>query len=387
MATLLAGSLLAGCSADDGVTSTVQKPEGEWVEVTVNATIAGPQSRSTLAEMQTGGLKFAFSDGDCILITNAQGYYIGSMTVPEGGGGSATATLKGNVQLSDGSTEIHAFMFGAGVDVTPYMGYDHNSYALPLASQSGAETDMAKQDVMSCTAVATKAGNYVAFTLNLERRLAFVHRKLIFPEGAGSVESVTITGTAANYKLLFDELTLVKTSEEQTPITITGGGNELYYALRPGNYQLTFTATMDNGQTWTKTIQPWQYDANMFYSNGYHVGNTVTMQHPVNYRLTYLANCPAEAQAQVTNLPAEESILNSIAGTQTFTVTTSQPALDGYKFIGWKDAQGNTVAAGDQITLTDNYLTNEQKAELSAQWETAQPSIKGTASNITAEDF
>lgn len=387
MATLLAGSLLAGCSADDGVTSTAQKPEGEWVEVTVNATIAGPQSRSTLTEMQTGGLKFAFSDGDCILITNAKGYYIGSMTVPEGGGGSATATLKGNVMLNDGSTEIHAFMLGAGVDVTPYMDYDHTSYALPLASQSGAEADMAKQDVMSCTAVATKAGNYVGFTLNLERRLAFVHRQLIFPEGAGNVKSVTITGTAANYKLLFDELTLVKTSEEQTPITITGGGNDIYYALRPGTYELTLTATMDNGQQWTRLIPSWQYDANMFYSKGYHLGNTVVMHHPVNYSLTYLANCPAEAQAQVTNLPAEESILNSIAGTQTFTVTTSQPALDGYKFLGWKDAQGNPVAAGDQITLTDNYLTNEQKAELSAQWETAQPSIKGTASNITAEDF
>lgn len=144
------------------------------------------QTRSSLTANSQGGLTFAWSVGDEVVLTHkATGYRVGTLTAKQISSDGLTATFEGDVEVpatAKGNQELTVAFLGNGATI-PADNSNHTA-AIDLSQQNGVANEMATHDVLFCSSLTVNVDQPIvnaAFSMN--HLLAFEDYKFDLPKG------------------------------------------------------------------------------------------------------------------------------------------------------------------------------------------------------------
>ena len=245
LGTVFMGAMLASCTQDENPVGLLDKSDWQERYISVNVYREDPSTRTDVSESE-GDLKYTWSKGDQLLVTDQEGERIATLVLNDEDAGKAYGTFSGYGDLPNNQTLNLNFIY-LGNDVAT--GNVSGNYAISIAEQDGQLTSLPATDIMSSTQQVTISDNAVWIEdFGLQKRLASAHYTLKFPEGVQMTnEVVTISGeriyNAASLSLanglLGSELTAGS-------ITVTNGTGDFYIRVIPTTaYAPTFKVTID----------------------------------------------------------------------------------------------------------------------------------------------
>ncbi len=198
------------------------------VKLTVYAAKGDTETRSLLSE-ENGNLKCEWTDGDQLLVTDANGSVKGTLNLTDKEAGK----FEGDLLLSgDGKVTLKYFHFGTGADLAKVS----QNYGFDISSQDGSIGSLGKYDALSTQAeISVIDGRaYPEGTLQLERHFSFAHFTLKLPEGVTvNGEPVTISGDNVITKATLGLANRAVTDQAAGAITVNPGGNSFYVNVIP----------------------------------------------------------------------------------------------------------------------------------------------------------
>ena len=198
------------------------------VKLTVYAAKGDTETRSLLSE-ENGNLKCEWTDGDQLLVTDANGSVKGTLNLIDKEAGK----FEGDLLLSgDGKVTLKYFHFGTGADLAKVS----QNYGFDISSQDGSIGSLGKYDALSTQAeISVIDGRaYPEGTLQLERHFSFAHFTLKLPEGVTvNGEPVTISGDNVITKATLGLANRAVTDQAAGAITVNPGGNSFYVNVIP----------------------------------------------------------------------------------------------------------------------------------------------------------
>ena len=250
-------------------------PALESAHVTVYAAKGDTETRSLLSE-ENGNLKCEWTDGDQLLVTDANGSVKGTLNLTDKEAGK----FEGDLLLSgDGKVTLKYFHFGTGTDLAKVS----QEYGFDISSQDGSIGSLGKYDALSTQAeISVIDGRaYPEGTLRLERHFSFAHFTLKLPEGVTvSGEPVTISGDNVITKATLGLANRTVTGQAAGSITVNQGSNSFYVNLIPANSVApVFTVTI-GGKEYTGSLSARDIAAGRFIrknDSGNNTGVTVDM--------------------------------------------------------------------------------------------------------------
>lgn len=261
---------LAGCQSEEQLAG----PQGRDVLMTVSISKENVSDNTRTALSEEGGsLNCVWSNGDMVLVTDANGAKKGVLTILEGQAGNPTAQFAGSLSgLANGETDLNFLYLGTDeknpAKVTnPYL-MDHSSPAGTIESLSG-------KDLLTSTQKVSVADG-IAYTedMGLSRKVAFAHFELIFPDGVNyNNEIVSISGEGLNNTLSLD----LSNSMTYAQGGMTIDKKDFYITMLPGNVS-SLTFTVEVGDLYFKGVlgaHEWKAGEFVRKSNG--VGVPVKM--------------------------------------------------------------------------------------------------------------
>ena len=259
---IVLGVLSIAAISCSGNLSDGGSPALENAHVTVYAAKGDTETRSLLSE-ENGNLKCEWTDGDQLLVTDANGSVKGTLNLTDKEAGK----FEGDLLLSgDGKVTLKYFHFGTGADLAKVS----QNYGFDISSQDGSIGSLGKYDALSTQAeISVIDGRaYPEGTLQLERHFSFAHFTLKLPEGVTvNGEPVTISGDNVITKATLGLANRAVTDQTASAITVNPGGNSFYVNLIPANEVApVFTVTID-GKEYVGTLNARSIAAGKFLRN------------------------------------------------------------------------------------------------------------------------
>lgn len=224
---------------ENQLTDTLQS--GQTVRMVVHAERDAVNLSRTALEESDGNIVCTWTEGDKLLVTNANGGRVGVLALTEGAGQNV-AQFEGNLLgVTEGENQLNFFYLGTETDPNNVTG----SFTADFSEQNG--VDMTKYDVLSSSLnLNVIDGMVYAEDLGLERNFSFGHFELVFPQGvAMNGEEVTISGDNFYNKVAIDLKNAVGTPSAG-PVKVTNGTGDFYIMLVPGEgVAPTFSVTID----------------------------------------------------------------------------------------------------------------------------------------------
>ena len=252
--------------------------ENGTVMMTVYANRGDAATRSDLSETAGGDLACAWTKGDQLLVTDAEGKNLGNLNIdPED---PATGKFTGSIilDIKSGKKTLHYFYLGSAAGNLDNVATGHT---FDLSSQDGLIGSLGKYDALSAEAeVSVIDGKaFVNGELTLGRHFALGHFTLRFPEGVEMTDgTVTISGDN-----LYTQATLGLKDRDVTgktagTISVTGSNGDIFVNLIPGSgVTPTFKATVD-GKDYEGSLTPGDINAGRYYRKAAGEGVPVEMK-------------------------------------------------------------------------------------------------------------
>ena len=256
----------------DGGTPVLEK-----TTITVYANRGDAATRSDLSETAGGDLACAWTKGDQLLVTDAEGKNLGNLNIdPED---PATGKFTGSIilDIKSGKKTLHYFYLGSAAGNLDNVATGHT---FDLSSQDGLIGSLGKYDALSAEAeVSVIDGKaFVNGELILGRHFSLGHFTLKFPEGVTMTDgTVTISGdnlyTQATLGLKDREVTNQTAGE----ITVANSNGDIFVNLILGkDVAPTFKATVA-GKDYEGTLTPSEIKAGLYYRKAATEGIPVEM--------------------------------------------------------------------------------------------------------------
>lgn len=246
---LSALALLPSCSADDIFS------DGDGIPVTVKVTVPAPgDTRTNLTEVG-GDLKWEWSDGDKLLVTDKSGNNVGTLSLSSIDNAERTsATFEGTLlpTLPDGENTLN-FTY-LGTEAPESVGEATKTFS--LASQDGQFGSLKTRDILTTTVTAVKSPKYVQIPdFFMSHHFSAGHFHLVFADENTEVSSVSISGTGVSNTSVLN-FGNIGWTETAGSISITPAAKDFYVTLPPSKaIQLVFTAVTAEGKTFEGKIK------------------------------------------------------------------------------------------------------------------------------------
>lgn len=287
--------VLAGCSGDE-----FSRPAGSSREaVAVTLTVSRPGDSSTrtiLDDREDGGLSSLWRTGDHLLVVNADGSKTWELTL-EKGAGESRGVFSGTVDgVTEGAKYRVWYLGDSNNGADPYTGvytYEDNCLECVLGSTAnlqGLKDDLVRADLLTAEIELTVGDDSKARSKNeveMQPQLAMAHFTLTgLPEGLADDADARLTvSNIVNGKKQTNVAYYIamNSAEWRGPRSNTDGGftidnrvfgqgssnttAEVYLALFPDDYKLTFELTSGNGDTYGYTFPTaTQVEAGRYYA-------------------------------------------------------------------------------------------------------------------------
>ena len=252
---------------------------GRAVHMSVDISRDQAGTRATLTETD-GDLSIAWEQNDNILVTDATGAKLGVLTLTTGAG-TETARFEGTIktQLS-GAADLNLLYLGRKtVDELAAL---PSPVAVDFSNQQGTLASLSDNDFFSSTVNARIEGS-VATTgdVTMERKTAFAHFTLKFPDGVVMDENTTvsISGEGVYNTASVSMSNGVRFSAEGDGTLTVGNGADFYVTILPGEESITptFRATA-GGKAYKATLASRVWTAGEFVRESHETGIPVLME-------------------------------------------------------------------------------------------------------------
>lgn len=311
------------------------------------------------------GIVNQWQEGDRLLITDDKGERLGQLTYGLSKDGEKYI-FSGTILTSeeDGTYPINLYYLGSENNLNTAI--TEQNFEINISSQKGTEKGLADYDFMSCTSTMEVIGGKASGRYKLNSTLSFAVYRLDFGNAVSSLANskLEITGeniyTGATVNLSNAEIgsyipetgnSVIKITDIKEAVVNGNVVTDVYVAyLAHENIKLTFNMTVGD-ELFTATLPVRTYNPNRLFIAYNGKNESVQMYKSAVWTLTYDANAEG-----VTNMP-EPSVVESEANfnaTHEFTVSSTVPVREGYKFLGWADTKDGEKAyeGGNTIKLT-----------------------------------
>lgn len=381
------GALLTSCSNEDLVPEkTVDS--GKQVHMVITAlreSESDTESRTSLSQNDLGGLGCVWTKGDKILVTDATGEKLGTLTL-KGDGGSNEGEFDGMIYVDNGKHQLNYIYLGTAIS---NLGYNKEvvpsgaPYVADFSKQAGTLESLSYYDILTIGKETVISEDYVYFgEIGFGRRVSFARFKMNLPEGAAYPVTVTLTGNELRNKANLN-IGDRSASYDKGSVTIENvTGPEFYMTYLPTEAAdvLNFTAVDAKGKSYIGTYSVNKaVPQNKYYRKA--LGNGEFEGLPINftaveykYEVKYVTDgdqTVIEKYEPTSTGDIEWNVRNNgptdIAGIEKLY------ALEDMEFDKWKDI--NTGNCPEIVTLskgTPSYIfvpTWKNKATVNVTWE------------------
>ncbi len=252
---------------------------GRAVQMSVDISRNQAGTRATLTETD-GDLSIAWEQDDNILVTDVAGAKLGVLSLTSGAG-TETARFEGVIKTElSGDANLNLLYLGrksaAELATLP------SPVSVDFSSQEGTLESLSYNDFFSTTVNATIDGSVtVAESIMMERKTAFAHFTLKFPDGVVMDENTTvsISGEGVYNTASVSMSNGVRFSAEGDGTLTVGNGADFYVTILPGEESITptFRATA-GGKEYTGTLAERLWRAGEFVRESHGNGVAVLME-------------------------------------------------------------------------------------------------------------
>lgn len=242
--TLFAALGLTACSSDEDLS---QQGASRKVHVTVNVSRDGVDTdgRTILTENDNHGLSFGWKSTDQIVVTDADGDKVGTLTAKNVKDGDSYGTFEADLILNnDGVQTLNFIYLGTDGDVTARV---TNPLVVSIAEQDGTN-NFGRKDVMTGQVeVNVKGGDLPDFSFSMKHQVTFGRFELMLPTGVTlNGQDVTISGANVANALSLNTANVVAKGVNGEIVVKNVVGNEFFLTLIPkDNVELNFSVTVD----------------------------------------------------------------------------------------------------------------------------------------------
>lgn len=378
----LSALMLASCSNDEAlVEGTVDGGQKIRMTVTAQREGAGADSRTSLEDKNTGKLDCVWTEGDRLIVTNAEGKIKGHLDLISGAG-EGFASFSGDLYgVKDGEAVFNYYYLGTKNNATALADVP-NPYTVDYSNQAGTLESLSEYDVMTATAqVNVNKGNAPVENIRLERRISFARFQVNLPEDATVTHpcQVTLSGEQLANSLSLNMQTREVTTTKGNVTVTTSAEGDFYMTYLPtaSPYTLTFTATDGTntyeGEYTVKSV----IGENVYFrkklenaGNVDYVGIPVTMNPAEKYTLCYHANFEGAEPESFEDVQYKAPAVFTLKEY----ADTGLPSREGYTFLGWANSASATQPdiTGSSITLNEDDKNTPR--DVYAVWEETKKS-------------
>lgn len=282
MAALLMG--LTGCSNEDFPGADSNVPAGKPVAVTLTVGRGAEATRTTLTP-EGLGLKDEWEGDEDLVVFNNQGLPVGTVSFTDyvNEGDKKVANFAGTVTAEDGTHDFYVWYLGkntdgkqpyAKLDTRPVDGKLRDVVNVLVENQSGKFEDLACADVMSAKTKLTVVNNHGtnAEKVNLTNRLCMLRIDLGI-QGGAEVSGATLKIKNGESNILDKNYfvpqgeKVASTGANTLTINNVNTAEDVYFALVPGDYTLSFQLTKGD-KSYSYILNKNTLEAGVYYTNG-----------------------------------------------------------------------------------------------------------------------
>lgn len=344
---------MASCQSEDIVSPSDEN--SMVVNAVAHVTVEMENQTRASFTPGTSGLAFAWSENDQIVVISEDGQRnIGVMTLVDGTG-EKWGDFEGKLNVKDSDTKAHVYYMGR--KTTSGLKSLSFSKDFDVSAQEAALENITDYDIMHADAdlVRDERGN-VAMEFQIMSLVSSARFCFHLPENVTAAnEAVTIKGHNIYNAFILNFADATLGGKEEGAISIVpdwsnSEGGDAFMMFVPATDAVTeFEVTVD-GTVYKATLDSKEYAASKFYCGGNPLhGKDIYFTRNGEWTLSYVAGQKA------TNVPSPQIVSDVFTPSYQFTVSDKVPVLEGYKFLGWADAEHATevkYTANSTVTLT-----------------------------------